>query len=152
MRLPLLSLFLLLGLIFTACEKMDNDKCHEKQTCDYCDDKDWDDKDHQDGDDDNDKGDTDKASDKAENDQKSTDEAWEKTIVEPLVLNEDCGCYTAGIIKYVSGDDVVLVKYDNKDCDGKAYKIYCDDGDCESEKAKCCVFNQKCKETAKLKD
>lgn len=151
MPLRLLSFLLLFGVLFTACDKGDDDHCYKKKTCDYCEDKDHD-WDVEKENDQSDKGGSDKANDPAGDDQMQSCGAWEKIVVEPLELNDACGCYTGGMIKYVKGDEVVLVKYDNDACDGKSYKIYCDEGDCESDKAKCCVFYQKCQEPTKAKD
>lgn len=157
MRFTYILPALLTVLIFSACDKDDKD-CWDKGKCDFCDDKDWDFL----GEKDNDKStdwDDDKNADWDDKDTYNNSEddligndddkhcgnEIEEIVVEPLVLDESCGCYVEGIIKYVEDDETIaMVKYHDSECEGKATKILCYDGDCEHKKAECCTFYQEC--------
>ena len=148
--LPLIAFTLF---FITSCRKEDKG-CWDKKECTFCKDKSYEK---------GDKGKKDWNKEEAESGVKSAAEGKDKEygekdvekggckhemteiVVEPLILDESCGCYADGMVKYVKNDQTIaLVKYYNEDCDGVATKILCFDGDCESKKATCCQFVQDC--------
>ncbi len=72
-------------------------------------------------------------------------EVWEEYIVEPLVINEECGgCIVEGVVKYVKIDTdfAYVIYYGKGECDEWAYLVTYYDGD--EKKAKKCKFKLDC--------
>ena len=164
---------LLIAIITVSCGKFDKD-CEKDAKCTFCEDtkferkgkaigwlKDkikeddvWEDKDEWDEDggdwDEDDKDDFSNEWDEYDIDREHKEDgrcgnSMQQIIVEELVVDESCGCIVDGMVKYVSdGETIALIKYNDPECEGYAYKILCVDGDCESKKAKCCKFEQDC--------
>ncbi len=157
--------FILIAFISTSCGKFDKD-CDKDSKCTFCEDDkfegkgramDWLEDKLEDHDEDDivEDGDWDDEDFSNEWDNKEIEREHDKDgrcgnsiqhiIVEELVIDESCGCIVDGMVKYVSnGETVALIKYNDFECEGYAYKIHCIDGDCESKKAKCCKFEQEC--------
>jgi hypothetical protein len=69
----------------------------------------------------------------------------EKIVVEPLVIDQSCGCVVSGLVKYLeNGKTVALINYGKGECDTWATKQICFDGKCDHKKAKCCKFELDC--------
>lgn len=149
------STFLTVLIAFTliSCEKFDKD-CNKDLECSFCLEKDFPGKKGE-----KDKGDIDAAAgDKVKDNHqqgtygehnggcsKDSKSEIKEIIVEPILYDEECGCATSGLIKYVKDNKTIaLVKYTEDGCKGIATKILCHDGDCQSKKAKCCTFEQDC--------
>jgi len=81
----------------------------------------------------------------AYSDPNNVDEGVQVFILEPLELDADCGCVKSGYVKYLKNSvTVALVKYDDGDCQGKAYRTNCVNGDCYHESATTCVIDISC--------
>lgn len=72
-------------------------------------------------------------------------------ILKPLVVSEECSCVVEGVVKYVNNDTkktVALVDYGNGECDDIGKKIVCFSGDCYHELSTACEFTIDCAEVA----
>ncbi|MDC1221435.1 hypothetical protein N8Z47_02060 [Salibacteraceae bacterium] len=161
----LLSLVLIVFISF-SCGKLDKD-CDKDNKCTFCEDEKFEGKgramgwlkdkleDHDDDDFERDgdwDGDEDFSNEWDENEierEHNKDgrcgNSMQQIIVEELVIDESCGCIVDGMVKYVkNGETIALIKYNDPECEGYAFKILCDDGDCEGKEAKCCKFEQDC--------
>jgi hypothetical protein len=168
MSISKLLSFLFIILISASCGKFDKG-CKKDNKCTFCEDEKFegkglfmgwindklDDEKEDDRDEDGDWDKDDKDDFSNEWDDKEIDRehkedgrcgnSIQQVIVEELIIDESCGCIVDGMIKYIQdGETVALVKYNDTDCEGIGYKIHCVDGDCESKKAKCCIFEQEC--------
>lgn len=144
MKLQYLGFALMVVLFASSCNKEDKD-CWDKKECAFCDEKDFPFKGKSDAYED-DKKDTGKNEGKDDGqEEKGCEHDIKEIIVEALVMDESCGCYVDGMVKYTKDNQTIaLIKYHNPECTGEAIKVLCHDGDCESKKASCCTFIQEC--------
>ena len=75
----------------------------------------------------------------------NTGDPLHRTVVEPVIYSEECGCYVSGLVKYDDcGQTIALVWYGDGECDGKGLKTICVNGDCNDPDAKTCEFDLDC--------
>ncbi|UTW67738.1 hypothetical protein KFE94_06400 [bacterium SCSIO 12643] len=130
MRGSVVLFLFFIGLVFSACEKVEYEKENKKGNfygvcgvgcgVDFCTDSSY------------------------ENpDQVASD--VEVYILEPLVVSDECGCIVKGMVKYLkNGETAAMVSYGNGECDDIAEKILCVNGDCDDKNAVKCMFTLKC--------
>lgn len=58
-------------------------------------------------------------------------DGYHKFIYDPIIIDEECNCIVAGKVKYLLNCETkALVHYGSGECDNKAFKISCIDGNC----------------------
>ena len=70
-----------------------------------------------------------------------------KTIVEPLVISDDCDCIVSGVVKYTATDRSgtrASVDYGDGECDDWAIVKTCENGSCEDGGSGTCRVELDC--------